>query len=231
MAISVIQRNAVGNAAATSSIALAFGSNTTAGSALIAIATTDGAATTLTTITDTQNNTWVPVATVVGSSFRFKAWITYSVGAAANTVTVATTFQDSNLFIFEVAGLASLRAFDKVAFQNQSSSTALDSTAAVTTFANELLIGITANTPTPGLAPTVGAGFSNLQALTTNFNGGASEEQIVSATGSYSAPFGLATNTGAETTAIFTFADQMQPRRIPYIASIRPHAFSPGLAR
>lgn len=208
MAISVTQRACLGNAAAGSTIAQAFSGNLTAGNAVIAIGTTDGAATTLVGVTGSQGKFYNLVSTISGTSFKFKVWIAYNMNAAAETVTLTTGFNDSNLFIFEVSGLAPNFAFDKSQFSNQSSATSLTSGNSYDLLhPNNLLIGITANTPNPGVAPTVGAGYSNLQTLTTNFNGGGSEEQIVASKNSVSATFGLAANVGNETTAVFVFSD------------------------
>jgi hypothetical protein len=208
MAISVVQRNKAGNPATTSTVPVAFAANTAAGNALIAIAATDGALTTLSAISDTQAKTWNLVSSFALGSFAYKAWIAYGSTAAADTITVTSGFNDVNVYIFEVTGLASSSAFDKSASAQQSSATALSSgTTATLTNPNNLVIGITSNTPSPGLAPTVGAGFSNLQTLTTQFHGGGSEEQIVASTAGVAATFGLATNSGSESTIAYVFSD------------------------
>lgn len=233
MAISVVQRNLLGNAAAASTIAKAYTSNLTAGNASIVIATTDGAVTTLSACTGSQGLPYTPVATIarISASFSMQVWIGYNMGAAAETVTVTTGFNDSNIFIFEVAGLAANYAFDTYSTQLQQSATSLSSGTTPTLYsANNLLIGVTANTPNPGLAPTVGAGYGNLQTLTTAFNGGGSEEQIVAVNTAVSATFGLAANSANEVTAVFVFSDTQIRRRFTTV-NIRPHAFSPGLAR
>lgn len=209
MAISVLQRNAVGNAAATTTVVLPFGSNLTAGSAVIVVGVTGANPSALSGVTDTQGLSYgSPVSIITGTSFTFKVWIAYGASAAANTVTVTTGFNSSDCFVFEAAGLASSGAFDKSATQDQAAVTALDSTNTATlTNANNLLIGITANTASPGLAPTLGAGYANLQALTTAFAGAGSEEKIVASNAAANATFTIAANSQNETTAIYAFTD------------------------
>lgn len=209
MAISVVQRNKLGNDGSQTTIPQAFGSNVTAGNKVIVIGQAD--ATTgfnaMTGVTGSQGKTYKLVTQVKGSSVGFKVWIAEGMSGAAETVTLTTGNNASNLWIFEVTGLAS-SPFDQMAFANQSSATSLSSGSTPTlSFANQLVIGVTGNVPSTGLAPTVGAGYSNLQTLTTGFMGGGTEEKIVSATTAVSAPFGLAANGTNETTAVFTFAD------------------------
>lgn len=209
MAISVLQRTAQGDAAAAASIAKAFGSNLSAGSASIVIGTTNGAVSSLGPVTGSQGILYNQVASITANAIVMKAWIAYNMSAAAETVTIGTNFNDANVFLFEVSGLASYSAFDKVASAGQSSATALDSG---TTFSllspNSVCIGITSNTPTPGLAPTVGATYGNLQTLTTAFNGGGSEEKVVAGSTGVNATFGLAANAANEFTAVFVFGDR-----------------------
>ena len=208
MAIAVVQRGANGDPATVGNCSVAFGVNVTAANIIIVVGTIDGPINSLSTPTDTRGNTYVLQATIdSGLASKMKVWAAYNIIGGANTVTMDDGFSNANMFVFEVSGLAKFNAFDRYAFQEQSSVTALDSTNLTTQYANELLLGITANAANPGLAPTVGAGYSNLQTLTTAFEGGGSEERIVSAIGTYSAPFGIAANATNHTTAIFAFSE------------------------
>lgn len=233
MAISVVQRTLLGNAAATSTIAKAFSSNVTAGNKVIVIGQTSASqVTAMTGVTGSQGKLYNFVKQVVGSSIAFKVWIADSMNAAAETVTLTTGLNDSNLYIFEVSGLASVNCFDTSIFANQSSATALSSGATGTlSFANELIIAVTGNANTTGLAPTVGAGYSNLQTLTTAFMGGGTEEKVVAATTAVTGTFGLAANSTNETTAVFTFADTTVNPTIQFVegqvknATASPAAF------
>lgn len=209
MAISVAQRNMVGNAGASSSPTLAYGSNVTNGNALIAVSFIDKSTDPSATPTDTIGNTFALCgAEQLNGSCRIKVWIAQNGTTAADTVTFTTGLNDSAVAIFEVAGIATSGAFDKVKSQGQTSATALDSTStATTTNSNELLLGLTMNLNAVALNPTIGAGYSNLQTAGVVFSSAATEEKIVSATGTYNATFTLAANTTTELTAIFTFSD------------------------
>lgn len=217
MAISVAQRGKGGNPASANTIAVAFGSNVTATNAIIAVGVSDGADTTMSAISDTRSSVYNLATTLIKTGgLSMKVWIAYGITAGANTVTLTTGFNDSDLFIFEVAGLAASSAYDKTISQVQPSATAITSTTApLTTFANELLLGISGNINTAALAYTLGASYSNLQQQDTNFANAASEERIVSSTGTYEADFTLAANTTNTRTAIFTFADTPVPIKQP----------------
>lgn len=233
MSISVLQRQQAGNAAVGTTIANTYGSNVTAGSALIVCAWTNGAASTLSAITDTLGSIFVPLGTFTGALNVMKAWIVdYVPIGGAETITVTTGFNDSTTHIFEVAGLGRTRAFDKSHQQNQTSATALDTlSTATTTYANELLLGCFVNGNATTLAWTIGAGYSNLLEQDTAFCNTITEEQIVSATGTYNATATLAANSTNEMSVILTFADTPQAATKVYIHQTRPHSFSPGLAR
>jgi hypothetical protein len=208
MAVSVIQRTLLGNAAASATIAKAYAGNLTAGNASIAIGVTNGTAAAMSGCTGSQGKIYNLVATISTSNFKYKVFIAYNMSAAGETVTLTTGLNNSNLFIFEASGLAPYEAYDKSVNASTSSATSLTSGISNDyVWPNNLLIGITANTPNPGLAPTVGAGFSNAQTLTTAFCGGGSEEQIVSSRTGIAATFGLAANAANEDTLLFAFAD------------------------
>lgn len=210
MAISVVKRNVGTDAATNGSIALTFANNT-AHNASIVVGTTDGPIANLSTPTDTSGNVYQLLATIDGGwTIKMKLWACYDIATSAgvNTVTMNDSFSLTNMFIFEVAGLATSLAFDKQASAQQGSATALSSgNTATTTNANELLLGITGNANTLSLLPTIGAGYSNLQTTGSTNMWGGSEEAVVGSTGAQAATFTLPANATNSTTAIFTFSD------------------------
>lgn len=208
MAIVVVNRNK-GSDAASGSVTATFPSNVIH-NAIIVVGLVDSSSTNLSTPTDTPGNTYVLLQDINIGTIQMKLWATFDclLSAGTNTVSMSDSFSDAAMFIFEVSGLASSQAFDKFASQTQTSATALDSTnTPTTTNANELLLGITGNSDSTSLLPTIGAGYSNLQTTAVTFMSGGSEEKIVAATGAYNATFGAATNSDAWNTAIFTFSD------------------------
>lgn len=221
MAISVKQRFVTGNAAAATTITRAL-ATPTASSAIIVVGLAGTAATDLTFGSDTQgviSSTPVAVIGTGSSSYPvMKVWVGYGLAASAESVTINTGYNESAMFVFEVAGLAASNAFDKIASLQQSSATALSSTAtAITSNANELVLGISVNAKSTSLLPTVGSGFSNLQTQTVAYCNVASEELITSTTGTQTGTFTLGTNTTTETTAAFTFSDTaVNPTLVKY---------------
>lgn len=232
MAILVVQRNIIGNAAALANPTLAFTSNVTAGNAIIAVTTISSSSTFAGKPSDTLQNVFIPLPISTVANVNLAVHIAYNTPGGANTVTFSTGFQDSACMVFEVSGLAYTGAFDQYAFQQISSGTALTSGNTPTTrYPNQLLLGIHMNLNSTALLPTVGAGFSNLQTIGVTFCSSASEEQIVSAVGTTPATFTLAANATTEFTAIYTFSDTPLSTYRFNNSGLRPHPFSPGLAR
>ena len=211
MAISVVQRTAAGNAALASTIPLAYVSNVTAGSILIAIGVTSSTLASLTGLTDSLNNTWTRLQTLdnnqVGASNKFKIWYCQTT-AGANTVTLTTGLQNSGLHIFEASGLANTSSFDRFAAVQQQAVTSLSSPATSNTrFANELVIGFFINSDIAVLGWTIGGGFSNLTKQDTTFCNSMTEELIVSTVGTQTSTATLAANGDNIVSAVITFSD------------------------
>jgi hypothetical protein len=212
MAISVLQRQTSGNAGASSSYTLVFGSNITAGSTIIvALAMNDSTQALLDKEmrppTDNQGNVYYLIAAPpfeTTGTLSNKWYAAYNAKAGATTITFQTNSNAGSAIAYEVAGLAAYAAFDKTASVRQTGTTAYNSGAtSTTTFANELLLGGFATSA--GSAITAGSGYSNAQHILASGGTMDAEEQIVSATGTYSA-----TATGSSTpviSSIVTFAD------------------------
>ena len=207
MAISVAQRGATGSSGFPSSIATAFGSNNTLNNAIIVVGFIEANFTNF-GISDSQGNSYSSVLSNYNATdgLGFEVWIAYGIKAGANTVTLTTGYNAANMHIYEVAGLAASAAFDVNNYQYQTGATSLTSNSATTNHANELLLGASAVlSVTP--AYTLGSGYSNLNAANGTVFHSASEEQIVSSTGSYAATFSLNTNVTYTVTVLATFAD------------------------
>lgn len=245
MAIAVVQRNkGLDAAGGTGSIAVAFGSNVTAGSCLIAIAVgTDGSQALWTsefaTPTDTRGNTWNLVLNKYTATYQIgvKVWAAYNTAAGADTITMNDTNNPGALYIYEASGLASSAAFDKSSFQAYVAGTgSFDSLSTPTTsFANELLLGIFGSGLSGTPTWTIGTNYVNLQQQNnTSGVSSAVEERIVSATGTYNATATSSVTTQGGLAVIVSFSDTPIPVPLVtklYIRPLRPHAFSPGLAR
>lgn len=207
MAITVTQRTSASNAAAATSIGLAYGSNTTAGSLLVALGF--NTASTAMSVTDTQNNIWQKL-TIPKSQFSaqyLNVWIATADDSAANTVTLTTGFNNSSLHIYEVTGLTSAKVFDAVAVAGQSSATSLSSGNLTAFYNNELIIGAHQHINATTLAWTVGANFSNLISQFVNFNGTMTQERIISSAGAYASVATLAANATNIVSWVLAFSD------------------------
>lgn len=211
MAISVVQRNSGQDAnGTTGSIAVAFGSNNTAGNTIIAIVIGTDTSQALWTseigaVTDTRSNTYTQVFNQwdTNSSLGMKVWTASGITAGANTVNEPTdTSNPCALFIYEVSGLQS-SPFDQSKFTAISGSATFDSGNTSTTAASdELLLGAFASGTTGAF--TAGSGYSNLISQNVGGQGmDATEERIVATTGTYNATATVTLTSGVA--AIFTF--------------------------
>lgn len=207
MAILVVQRNKNFDNS-TNTLSTTFPSNV-AGHAIVVVTMLDGSVGGLTTPTDSAGNTYNQIATG-GTNAPWKAFLALNINLSVgtNTITAHDGSTTAIIFAWEVSGLGANNPFDVHATADQSSATALSSGAtAATTFANNLVLGVTGNLNSPSLLPTVGAGYSNLQTTGVAFMWGGSEENTISASAAQTATFGLASNTTTETTLVLTFAD------------------------
>lgn len=193
MAIAYVQSRSV-DSGAVSSATLAYSSNTTAGSLLIVAVRQSGTGGTC-TISDSQSNTYVNNA--INSTFTSdKLFVAYALNTTGGANTVTCTFGASVAMrwaIHEYSGLASSSALDQ-SNVTTGNNTAPDSGNITTTVANELLFsacGCGANSTF-----TVGANYTLREQIPAGANGKlATEDRIVSATGTYSAPYTISGTT------------------------------------
>lgn len=240
MAISVVSRlNAADSNGTAGFVTAAFTTNT-AGNTIIAIGLCPSRVTSMSTPTDTKGNTYTLIASGSnGTSVSYNVWAVYNIPVSAGTNTV--TMNDSNiacgLFIYEIAGLATSAAFDKTMKTAGTSVLSMTSGSTLTLgFNNELVLGGFVTNSTSGGTFTVGGGFSNLlQQNPTNGGNQATEEQIVSTGASIAATAtaALSASNGNDISFVVTFSDTaIVPRAFKFNNSgLRPHPFSPGLAR
>lgn len=157
---------------------------------------------TLTSITDSLNNTYsVLVGPFSGAGDLHYIAAAYDTAAGADTLTISfsiapTTGGGTDLMIMEYSGVALANAFD-VHAEATGTGTAMDSGPATTTFGHELIVGY-AEAP----AATPGSAFTE-RALQT---GNLTEDQIVTAIGTYDAT--ATTTTGTWTMMMATFKGQ-----------------------
>jgi hypothetical protein len=210
MAISVVQRGSgVDSNGGTGSIAVAFGSATTAGNAIILLVGSNTNTNSPFSVSDTGGNTYTKVSSINnGTAYTGAiAYICHSIAGGADTVTLNDGFNASSLHIYEVAGLASTQALDKVVYQYQNSAASMDSTSVTTSYANELLLGLAVISATSANTYTLGTGYANLLAAAGSNAHNASEEQVVSSVTSYSATINSAISNQLSLMVMYSFAD------------------------
>lgn len=211
MAFSRIQQTSGTNITFASTVTTtAFGSDTTAGNILIAIAEADTVAANGITVTDSKGNSWTRVdSESVASTFDLELWYTViTTGGSSHTVTATDTGGgvDSLLIVEEWSGQSVSPADKNASAQDDSgSSTALDSSATTATAqANELIIG--AGVCSGAITLTEGATFSNKTQVNTVFSTLAFESKTVSVIGTYNATF-TASAGGSWACIVATFKD------------------------
>ncbi len=155
---------------------------------------------TLTSITDTLNNTYtVVLGPHPGNSDQHYIAVAFDTAPGTDTLTLtlsAATNGGSDLLVVEYSGLALSGAFD-VKSAMSGNGTAMTSGTAQTTAAHELLVGY-AEAP----SATAGTGFT----MRANQSGNIEEDQVVFATGAYEAT--ATTTTGVWTMMLATFKGQ-----------------------
>jgi hypothetical protein len=208
---------------AGTSNAVAFASNNTAANLLVVGTTNDGAGPVVSTVTDSQGNTWAR-ATSITHQFNTKdteVWYALNCRAGANTVTVAYSGTcNSNIIIAEYSAAPGIVGLDQVAASKSADgtpSTALSSgNTPTTTQPSELLIGFGADdNQVAGQTYTAGAGFTKDVTQVGTHHACAMESQTVAATGAYAATFTLGT-TDQWACLIGTFAMPFIPVDLPH---------------
>ena len=139
---------------------------------------------TVTGVTDSQNNTYVlAIGPTTGTGLRQSIYYAKNIAAGTNTVTV--TFSQAAVFVdvrvLEYSGLDTANPLDKTAGAAGSGTTA-SSGAVTTTAANELIFGAGMT-----ISKFTGAGSGFISRIITSPDADIAEDRTVTATGSYSA--------------------------------------------
>lgn len=214
MALSVIQTSATGTTSISgTTVAKTWASNTTTGNLLIALIA--GGVQHVSSIADSQTNTWVVADAGNFSWSMCEIW--YCKNATGGvTPTVTATFaaaEPGTIHLIEVSGADTGSPLDKTAHASGDGVTPNTPTVttAATTTNDEIVVAISAVFLGSGTdLPTVGAGYSNFVSTNSTPTTGitvssGSESKIVSATGAQTATFGLASASGFWETTVATF--------------------------
>jgi hypothetical protein len=190
--ISLVRQATAGAATAAQSLSVPISSG--AGRALVAtIAVQAGTTTSVTSVTDSAGNAWTkgPVGLLSGSNTRIEIW--HSTGAApVASVTANLSAPDIvSANVSEWSGVAAAQAVDVFAAQGNASGTTASTPAITTTNANDLVIGAI-NYPRTVSSTLTTPGFSELDLFNASTVSGRAAYRVVSATGSYSLSWTLA---------------------------------------
>ena len=214
MAIAFVQAAGTNNGAvaSTTNVPLAYGSNNGAGHLLVLAGrfSNNGTGTPTSISIADSRNTWVVLQSFVNVNSRLVFAYAANCSAGANTVTVTANGAGANgafytFSIAEYSGIATSTPVDKnTTAPGGTTSTSASAGPVTTTIANELLFGWFFNETANGLTLTAGSGYT-IRNNPSNAGNGGIEDNIVSATGSYSATmtFSSAVNWGG---GIVTFA-------------------------
>lgn len=228
-----VQTKTIGSAGA-GSLAPVFTNNTSQGNAIM-VAVYD-ATTTVSGVTDSIGSTYIhaPTFPISANSTGIDFWYAIDI-AAGTTPTVTVTFSGSGncgVIIAEYSGVATRAKADITCSATGTTGTTISTAASkVTAYPTELVIGLMGSQVNP--APTAGAGYGNL--VTNNLTGTdwmAIEDKTVTTTGAQTITFGVAAGVFSIAGITFSAGNRINPGmdREGY-TQLRPHAFSPGLAR
>jgi hypothetical protein len=157
------------NSASVSSIATVYPRNNESGDLLIAVVANNGLVTS--SISDTQGNSWVMVASTTHSTYSEKLTIYAATNAIAGANTTTVTFASGasygSVFLYEYRGAAASSSFDKWAAQIQENTSTPSSGLVNPTSGAELLLGINYNANTNEV-PSAGSGYTLETSSTVN---------------------------------------------------------------
>lgn len=229
MAIAFVQSAPVVTGSTT---AVTAGITTTSGNAIIALSVNGSAsATNACTVTDSKNNVWIRLFSAANSAGGgdLEVWYCNNIlgGASHTFTTTVAAASTAHIGVFEFSGFNRLNPSDRVGAGNSATNTAVDTGVVINTAPSGILIAavVCANT---GTSVTVGSGWSGL--ITGNSNGfSGMEYKIVStpASNSGAAAFTLGGSVLYQGVQLSFRAQQSYP----FGNNLRPHPFSPGLAR
>ncbi|MBS0421997.1 MAG: fibronectin type III domain-containing protein [Proteobacteria bacterium] len=184
--ITYVQSNSVSPNSTVSTISVPFTAAQVAGH-FIVVATSWGSAVSISSVSDTKGNTYSlavgPTTFSGAASAIYYAKNIAAAAAGANTVTVTYSAATGtpDLRVAEYAGVDTTSPLDVTAVSTGTSATS-SSGSATTTNPNELLVGANAV-----LSGTQGAGTGFTKRQISTLDGNILEDQIVSATGAYTA--------------------------------------------
>lgn len=182
------------------------------------------------TPTDTAGNTYVRLLSAINSgSFDLEVWVAYNIkDKVGNVVTVTDTLAgaDGTLIVEEWAN-ATIKTTLLGSISNTGSVSPITSGNIVTVNPN-VLLWVAAAEAVGASDLTAQTGFSNLTQTSTTFSNIGICSQVVNATGTYNG--GFTSSVGVSWVCIMVALVAKDSNR-KLGANLRPHPFSPGLAR
>lgn len=208
MAIAFVQSRSVDGGSVTSKT-LAYNSNVSA-AGLLPIAIRIGANGRTITVTDDKSNTYQAAGTALNDGNGNDWAASYAMNAAAGATTVQVAISGAaatiRFAIHEYSGAATTGALDQTTRQTYTTTATPGSGNVTTTQADELLWGfVDEGLSTAVTSFTAGTGYTKREQLVATFLKLGTEDQIVSATGTYSAGVTLDSATSAGVMGIATF--------------------------
>lgn len=189
MANALVQ-TATGGTTSGTSHTVTWGSDTTTGNLFVASIMVGGASS-VSSITDSQSNTWTKITSLTGTStVTLEIWYSKNItGGTTPTITINHSNQQANSIVREFSGLDTASPLDKSAIAAGIGGSPSSGATATTTSANELVVGFAADIVNAG---TVGAGYSNLlrQQKAGTTMSAYIEGKTVTSTGTQTATFG-----------------------------------------
>lgn len=230
----LVQTKTLENNVNPSSVALTFTSTTKQGNFIFVGATTDTASTTaVSAISDNFGNVYTKIAGTIAGTGSIHRWYAKNiVGGASHAVTLTLTgTPDINVIVAEYSGVDRGSPLDVSAVATGSSTAVSSGATLVTAFRNSLVIGLGGDTNGSGATITVGAGFGDFIQLTTtvSFFNLYFEDKFITSPAAQTATFteGAAPTTSGCSVDVFKVANAAKFKN----SGLRPHPFSPGLAR
>lgn len=223
----LLQSKTLGTGAAPT-VAITWSKNTSAGSLILVVVGTNNTGSTVSSITDSQNNVYTKVDSGTATSDNGELWYSSNIAAGATptiTLTVSSIFNVA-VIIQEWAG-STTTPLDVHTTGSGSSTAVVSAASAQPTQGKNLVVGWMVGGSSGGTI-TVGTGYSNLQTQTSVAQI-ALETKIMNGITSQTATFTLnSTNTFVCGIALFQYAGSSfaQPSN-----NLRPAIFKPGLAR
>ena len=181
---------AASNNSATSSVAVPFAADNTAGDILIAFGQVAEPFAGLTgmSVSDSQGNTWISItAPAEQNNYLVGAWIAVGCKPGPNTVTLVYGYgaQPMTCTVLEFSGVSALDAHAAVS----ASSVASLTTSVTTAQTGDLLVALGLNSST-GAALDTAAGFTQISTYNTGSQALTALDMIAGGAGSYSATVG-----------------------------------------